>query len=276
VSLVFALLIFITSCQKGNTGEGTKQLQIFLTDGPAGYDAVNIDIQSVEAKVDTCDRTRHDDHFGDRDEDRDDHERRRDEFGNWVSLNAAPGIYDVLKLRNGIDTLLANGTINGRVRKIRITLGENNTVVKDGVSYPLQLINPTMNFLYIKLNDEHRRDSSDKQGVWVDFDLSRSVIAINGKYYLRPVLRPFCDRNFGEVEGKVTPAAAGARVVVYNAKDTSTAIPNPDGFFKVRGLPAGSYSVWFDASNGYQDTTINNVQLINGREVRLPAVVLHQ
>lgn len=275
-SLAFLLLIIFTSCQKGATSEGVRQLQVFLTDGPGTYDAVNIDIQAVDAKVDTSDRTRHDDRFGDRDDDRDDHERRRDEFGHWVSLSASPGVYDVLKLRNGIDTMLASGTINGTVRKIRITLGTNNTVVKDGVTYPLQLINPTMNFLYIKLYHMHRHDSADREGVWVDFDLSRSVVVINGKFYLRPVLRPFCDRNFSGVEGKVTPAAANARVVVYNSMDTATAIPNSDGYFKVRGLKAGAYSVWFDAENGYQDTTLTNVQLINGKHVRLPAVVLHQ
>jgi hypothetical protein len=276
LSFALSLLLLVASCQKGANSEGVKQLQIFLTDGPNSYDAVNIDIQAVDAKVDTCDRSRHDDHFGDRDDDRDDHERRRDEFGNWVSLSTPPGVYDILKLRNGIDTLLASGTVNGTVRKIRITLGSNNTVVKDGVTYPLQLINPTMNYLYIRLHDEHRRDSSDKEGVWVDFDLSRSVVEINGKYYLRPVLRPFCDRNFAGVEGKVTPAAANARVIVYNSSDTSSAIPNLDGYFKVRGLPAGAYSVLFDAANGYQDTTINNVQLINGKHIRLPEVVLHQ
>lgn len=273
--LACLFVVFLASCQKGDTQDGIKQLQVFLTDGPSSFDAVNVEILAVEAKVDSCDRTRHDDHFGDRDNDGDDHNSRHDEFGSWVTLNTHTGVVDILQLRNGIDTLLASGTVNGTVRKLRIKVGTNNTVVKDGVTYPLQLINPTMDYLYIKLYRAHRHDSSGREGVWVDFDLSRSVLFVNGKYYLRPVLSPFCDPNFAGVEGKVTPSAAGATVMVYNSADTSTAIPNPDGYFKVRGLAAGTYNVLFDANNGYQDTTLRNVQLVNGRPLRLPPVVLH-
>lgn len=267
--------VILVSCQKGTSTEGSKQLQVYLTDGPADYDAVNIEILTVEAKVDTNAAHCRNDHFGDADHNRDD-QKRGDEFGTWVNLNASPGVYNVLTLRNGIDTLLATGTVNGTVRKVRLTIGTNNTVVKNGVSYPLVISNETGNYLYVHLRNEHRRDSSAHTGVWIDFDISRSIVEENGVFYLKPHLRPFCDKNFAGLEGKVTPAEAKTVITVYNSTDTATAIPNPDGRFRVRGLSAGTYTVVYDASNGYKDTTITNVALTTGRSYRLPDVVLHQ
>ena len=93
---------------------------------------------------------------------------------------------------------------------------------------------------------------------------------------MKPVLRPFCDNNFAEIEGRVLPAAAQAVVRVFNNTDTAVAIPNPDGYFKVRGLAGGTYSVHFDATNSYQDTLVNNVVGVAGQDVHLPTITLRQ
>lgn len=264
----------MTSCSKN---QNSQKVDIYLTDGPADFDAVNIEITAVEVKVDTSREHCNNDHFGDNDDHRDDHLNRRDEFGVWQTLSFSPGIYNVLQLRNGIDSLIASTTVNGTVRKIRFTLGSNNTVVVNGVSYPLTLQNPTQNYLYVSLNDRHRgRENGGSLGVWVDFDLSRSIVLVNGQYFLRPVLRPFCDANFGEIEGRVLPAAAASIVKVYSGMDSSTAIPNPDGFFKVRGLNQGNYTVLIDATAPYRDTTIQNVAVITGRDARIGTITLHQ
>ena len=269
------MVIALSSCQKNEkSANGISSLQVFLSDGPGQFDKVNIDVTAVEAKIDTTTSHRHDDHHGDGDDDRDDN-RKHDEFGDWVSLSAKPGVYDVLTLRNGADTLLGIGNVQGTIRKIRITLGTNSTVVKAGVTYPLVLVNETANYLYVKIRNEHHHDSASTTGVWVDFDIARSIVEKNGVFYLKPVLRPFCDNNFAAIEGKVTPAAAGAIVRAISGTDTATAIPNPDGKFKIRGLSAGTYSVLFDGSNGYVDTTVN-VNVSVGRATRIPDVVLHQ
>ena len=270
------LLLGFTSCSKEDSNSSQK-LDIYLTDGPGDFDAVFIDITSVEIKVDTSAAHRNDDHFGDNDGHGDDHLHRRDGFGVWQTVNFTPGIYDVLQLRNGIDSLIASTSVNGTVRKIRFTLGTNNSVVVGGVTYPLTLINPTNNFLYVNLNNRHRgRGNGGSMAVWVDFDLGRSIVYANGVYYLKPVLRPFCNTNFGEVEGRVLPLAAQATVKVYNNTDTAVAIPNPDGRFKLRGLTPGNYSVLIDGSSPYIDTTFTNVNVTAGRDTRLGEITLRQ
>lgn len=165
-----------------STANGSKNLSVYLTDAPGRFDAVYIDIASVEVKVDTSIH-QHDDHFGDGDRDEDNDSKRadtsaqgRDQYGKWVSLNFTPGLYDVLALRNGLDTLLAKGTISGTVRKIRFTLGEKSYLVKDSTQYPLTIVNARKNnYLYVNLHQENRQEDSTKVGIWIDFDLGRST-----------------------------------------------------------------------------------------------------
>lgn len=280
--VVLSILVF-QACTKdefsvSGTGE-TQSLKVYLTDDPAEFDSLFVQINSVEVKLDTG-KHRDDDDWGGRsdslDKDDDDDRRGKDDFGQWDTLNVAAGEYNILALRNGIDTVLAQGNITGTIRKIRISIGAVR-VVKDGVSYPVNLLpGVRSNYIYIKLRKEHIQTSGSGIATWIDFDVSRSIIEINGKYYLKPVLKPFCEKNFGELKGKVLPAEAGAIVKVYNATDTATAIPNKDGKFKVRGLPQGVYSVLYDGNNGYADTTITNVSVGKGKEKELATVTLRK
>ena len=272
-----AALTFV-ACQKGDVRNNeTSALKVYLTDHPADYDQVLVSITTVEAKIDTGKATCKDDRHGRRpeafDHDGDDHRSRKDDFGFWQTLSFTPGSYDLLTLRNGVDTLLATGTVTGTIRKIR--MGVNSvTVVKNGVSYPVVLDPAMQNYIYVHVHSKELDKSRDSSKVWVDFDVSRSIVEQNGKFYLRPVLKPFNDRNFGGLEGSVTPTDAGVVVTAYGSTDTATAIPDKRGNYCIRGLDGGNYKLVFDANNGYNDTTINNVAVTAGRKTRVAAVVL--
>jgi len=275
--VIFSALV-IAACKKDTTPStpaGTQQLSVYLTDNPSQYDSVLIDIKYVEVKLDTSDSHKNDDQFGDNDNDHNNDHLGRDEFGKWDTLSITPGIYDVAKLRNGIDMLMGTANINGTIRKIRITLGTNNSVKIAGVSYPLHLLPGINNYFYVKINNRHHQETvSGQLALWIDFDISRSIVFANGQYYLKPVLRPFCDNNFARIKGNVLPAAATPLVSVYNESDTANGIPNENGDFKIRGLKEGTYNILFKAFNGYRDTTILNVQLKNGEEKTIPNTIL--
>jgi hypothetical protein len=272
-SLLIIFALSFSSCSK-NGVNNADALQVYLTDGPGDFEAVNLDIQKVEVKLDNDEKHEKDDRYGDNDDDKDDHTKKKDEFGEWVDLSFTPAVVDVLKLRNGVEKMLADGNVKGTVRKIRITLGTNNTVVKGGVTSTLNIINETNNFLYIKLNDEHReRGTGNGLKVWVDFDIANSIAEVNGKFYLRPVLRPFCNANFAEAEGRVLPEGIKPTVTFSNASGfNSIGIPAANGEFKIRGLKEGTYTVTYTAV-GYVSQT-KTVTVTKGKDTKMDTVTL--
>ena len=271
--------VVMYSCKKDNApanNNGRQHLSIYLGDDPALFDKLLIDIRYVEVKIDT--NMNHDEHFGDDDRDEDDDKKDHDKYGKWDTLSIRSGVYDVLQLRNGLDTLLASGAVpTGKIGKIRITLGPNNSVVKDSITYPLQLADGVNHYLYLKL-DHHAWDepASGNLALWLDFDAARSIWERNGKFYLKPVIRFFAKKNTGEIAGKVLPRDARALVFAINGSDTSTAKPEDEGRFEIRGLKAGTYSLFVKAQNGYRDTSISNISVSIGKDTKLNTITLHK
>ena len=274
-NLVLAALMFIAtswaliSCQKNASSEpaaaGTQNLSLYLTDGPGLFDKVLIDIRSVKVLVDTSKDTRkHDNDDWDR---RGSDDQKKDSSFVWENLNITPGVYDILKFRNGADTILAaKGITKGAIRLIKIEIGTNNSVVKDSVTYPVGLPAGVLNYVLIKLQGHECEEYiPGKSRLWLDFDITRSILQeSNGKFYLRPVFHFYTVSTTGSVAGRVLPKEAFPVVTVFNGTDTSYAIPDKDGYFKVRGIKDGVYSVYINASNGY------NGKVITGQEVKAP------
>lgn len=277
---ILIVILVVLSCRKetmSHAANTAKSLNVYLTDAPCAFDTVLVDIRVVEVKIDTAHHKDEGDDDKD-DKDGDDDHRGHDNFGVWDTLNITPGIYNIADLRNGVDTLLAKGSIKpGTIRKIRLTLGTNNSVVVGGKTYPLHLFPGASPYVYVKIDEEDLEDMHrGKMGLWLDFDICRSIILYNGQYYLKPVISPFAPAKFGTIEGEVHPRAAQAFITAYNSLDTGSAIPNDDGEFKIRGLVSGTYTVVIHAFNGYQDTTINSVMVSAGRETELHDVYLHK
>jgi hypothetical protein len=255
----------MTACNKNNSAEtevtaGKQQLSLYLTDGPGLFDHVFIDIRSVKVLVDTSkDTRRHDNDDWDR---RGSNDHKNDSSFVWEELNIRAGVYDILNFRNGVDTLFASNTIvNGSIRLIKVELGTNNSVVKDSVTYPVSLPLGANNYVLIKLKgNECEEFVPGRRRLWLDFDVSRSVIVdYRNQFYLRPVFHFFTVSTTGSIAGNVGPKDGFPVVTVYNASDTAYALPDRNGNFKLRGLKEGTYSVYVNASNGYQDATISNV-----------------
>lgn len=289
VLLLGALSIIIYACSKNNSAEpeaipeGQQRVNLMLTDDPGLFDQVLIDIQKVEVLVDTC-AGRGDDDDDDRWDDRDRcgwwEDRRHDdddeECEMWDSLGIRPGVYDLLALRNGVDTSLATGNVpQGRIEKIRITLGPNNSLVKDSISYPLKSINGQVKIVIKVRHNEWDEISPDNLQLWLDFDVQRSIIQVSrGRFILKPVIHVWTVRQTGAVSGKVLPKDAESVITVYNSLDSLYALPGRHGEFKVRGLKPGTYSVFVNAGNGYNDTTLTDVEVERGRETKLPTITL--
>ena len=144
--------------------QGTSSFEVKLTDNPAAFNKVNIDIRAVMVNL------------------------TDDASNGWISLNTNAGVYDLLTLQNGKDTLLAKGTLPSQtVKQIRFTLGTNNTVEVNNIVYPLTLpVFGASSGLQISLSKDLRLAT---ETVVIDFDANASVqLEADGSYSLRPVL----------------------------------------------------------------------------------------
>ncbi|SIN86389.1 DUF4382 domain-containing protein [Chitinophaga niabensis] len=284
VLLLGTLSVIIYACNKDSSSEpaaippGQQRVSLLLTDDPGLFDKVNIDIRKVEVLIDTCAKDKDDDRWDDRDrcgwwEDRRDND---DDCEVWDSLGIRPGVYDLLQLRNGVDTNLATGTIRkGRIEKIRITLGTNNSLVKDSISYPLRSVNGQVKLVIKVRHNEWDQISPDNLQLWLDFDVQRSIIQVSrGTFILKPVIHVWTVKQTGAVSGKVLPKDAQSIITVYNNLDSLYAIPGRDGEYKVRGLKPGTYSVFVNAGNGYRDTTIADVKVERAKETKVPTITV--
>ncbi len=252
----FALLLASTTfvaCDKDDDGTpstGNAKVNMHLTDGPADYDAIYLDIQEVEIKM------------GD------------NSPATFVPFR--PGLYDILRFRNGLDTLLLTATVPvGTVSQIRLILGNNNSIVVDGVSHPLQT--PSGQTSGVKLNLHETFVAGGAYDIWLDFDASKSILQTgNGDYKLKPVIRAFSSLTNGIIEGVVIPLAALPVVYAINGVDTFAAIPDPNhANFQIRGLPSGTYNVLIDAENpAYTDLWINNVNVTYGQVNDIGQIIL--
>jgi hypothetical protein len=268
-AIAFAVMMIwvLLSCQKeinGNIDQGKPHtIKVYLTDHDTPvFDSVFIDFQRLEVKleVDTLPN------------------------GGWVELNINAGVYNILRFRNGLDTLFATGTLpNARIRKIRLTLGQQNSAMKNGQSFPLR-VNDNDRQVVVNIENANFEIIPPNQVLfWIDFDASRSIqvdnsgSGNNNGYRLKSKIKIFTHRNTGRIEGKVLPLAASPIVMAIGGADTATAIPDAnDGKFKIIGLDAGSYTVFIDANNNYRDTTIHNVIVRRGEDTRLPDILLRQ
>lgn len=283
IFMLFTVSVFY-ACQKetslssnGNdiVPAGQAKLSVYLTDGPYDYQKVLVDIQSIDVKTDTCQ------HFGDADDD-EHHNGEHDSTSTcdtWTTLQIQPGIYDLLQLRNGVDTLLGASLLpQGKIKQVRITLGDNNSIMADSIVSPLRIWGDK-NYVTIKIKNEHLDPVAVNNFLlMLDFNIAKSIRFDNGTYWLKPALRPFCRKNTGEIEGKIRPDSAFGMITAFNGTDTAYALPDHhrEGAFKIRGLNEGNYTVLIAGKNGYLDSTISEVKVQRGKETQLGKIVLHQ
>src|ERR1700677_1413605 len=122
-------VLSIIACNKSNSSnsnssipKGQSQLAVYMMDAPVQYDSVLINIQQVAVEVDTSQTQSEPDNPMQWDNNWCGIGRGpSNKSVIWDTLNVTPGIYNLLALRNGTDTLLTSSLITtGKILKIRI------------------------------------------------------------------------------------------------------------------------------------------------------------
>ena len=173
IKFIIPLLIIGTvsfACKKDKGGEG--QIKVLLTDAPADFTEVNVNITEVWA------------HYT----------GNGNSQGGWVQLVANTGFYDLLQLQNGVTDVLANPTAIpvGKITQMRLVLGEGNYAVEIidsvAVQHPLLLSSQDKTGIKINLNSDILPNQTIV--VTLDFDAGTSIVEQgNGGYRLKPVIK---------------------------------------------------------------------------------------
>ena len=245
------LSIFWLACSEDNH---TARLNVMLTDAPGDYEEVNIDIQGVEIHISGGNQN-----------------------SGWTSLDVEHGVYNILKLTNGLDTLLATAELPaGKISQIRLILGDNNSVKINGITKALST--PSAQKSGLKLNLHAELTEGITYTITLDFDAARSIVKRgNGTYSLKPVIRALERATTGAIRGTVTPLDAAPAVFAINGADTvATAYTDDAGKFILRSIPAGTYTVSFDPKAGYVPIKKENVSVTLGNVVDLGIITIEK
>ncbi|HEX2936098.1 MAG TPA: DUF4382 domain-containing protein [Bacteroidales bacterium] len=249
--LLSAASVLLFACTKD--GDQNVTMKVHLTDAPGDYEQVLIDIQDLQIHV-----------TGDGNE------------NGWQSLPVEKGVYNLLDFRNGMDALLATTTLPaGKISQMRLVLGSNNQIKKEGTLYNLET--PSAQQSGLKFNIDATLTEGITYELWIDFDAARSIVE-NGsnQYILRPVIRTFTKATSGAIKGVVSPAEALPVVKAIANGDTVTTIASEDGNFLLQGLNAGTWKVTFEPVEPYGEKTISNIGVSIGDVTPMDTVKLLQ
>lgn len=238
--LAFSALVLITGCDKSESNQNAE-LQVMLTDAPADYEEVLIDIQDVQIHVSDI-----------------------EDEGSWVSLDVNKGIYNLLDFRNGMDTLLATIELPpGMVSQMRLILGPDNQLKTNGEYH--ELATPSAQQSGLKFNIHANLTGGVVYKLWIDFDAARSIVHKgNGGYSLKPVIRTYTEAVSGAIAGHVSPAESLPYIMAIAGGDTIGAFAAENGSYMIQAVPAGLWSLKFEPVVPFSDTTLTGVTVVNG------------
>ncbi len=252
VAILFSTLIIFAACSDDNKS-GTGTLELRLTDAPADYEEVWIDIQEIYVNV------------------------TDDEDGNWINLDdVKTGKYNLLDLTNGNDTLLTSCDLpTGKIHQIRLVLGDDNQVKVDGEYHDMKA--PSASTSGLKLNVQATIEDGVIYKMWLDFDAARSIVETgNGKYILKPVIRVFTKATSGAISGVITPVAAKPYILAVSTANDSlgTYADTITGAFMLAGAPEGTYTIKIEPRTSYETVSVTNVEVSLGSVTELDPIVL--
>jgi hypothetical protein len=159
---ILLVIIFLTGCKEMEYGG----LTVSLKDGPAQYEEVNVEIESVEIYIEGIHNP------------------------GWFRLNTNKGVYNLLQFQSASVLLAQTSRIPaGRISQVRITFGKNNTLRADDQFYALRMpLQPGETKYTLLVPAGYALQGKSTLHLIIDIDAERSVVR-KGKseFMLEPV-----------------------------------------------------------------------------------------
>jgi hypothetical protein len=257
LGFAFGVIISFSSCSKNqkSTSNNSGRLQIGLTDSPdPSVKEVWVDVVQIEIIM-------------------------GDSSQPLILNGSHPGLYNLLALTNGKDTLLADATIpTGTISQIRLVLGDNNYIVT-ATGEKIALKTPSAQESGLKVQIHQDVAGGILYRLTLDFDVARSIVFAgnSGQVLLKPVLRilSFLPSG-GDIQGVVVPDSVRTFVFAIQGTDTvaSTSTDITNGDFLIKDIPAGNYTVSLVPSDTTYKSVIVNSSVSLGQITLLDTVKL--
>ena len=263
--LMAGLTVFAMSCSSDddNPNGGSARVNILLVDAPASYDEVWVEVLAVRVKVDED---------GIDDDDIDD-----DDDSSWVEI-----VYDqsqpinLLELTGGNSEHLGTEDFpEGEIDQIRLILGEENYVIKNGERFEMKTPSAQQSGLKIKV-DEHIEGGMSYDLV-IDFDAAKSIVEAgnSGQIILKPVLRAYLDEVSTGLMGQVLPLEAQpVKVTAQGEGEEMNTFVDANGNYKITGLDNGTYSLTFTPNELYAPIVSSGVIVEEGKLTSVEPITL--
>jgi hypothetical protein len=253
--VIMAATILAVSCQKNKSGDKPR-LQVRLTDAPdPNVKEVWVDIREIKIKM------------GD--------------SAEITLANAYPGVYNLLDLTNGKDTILADAEIPaGRISQIRLVLGDNNYIITKN-DERIDLTTPSAQQSGLKVQIQQDVAGGILYRLVLDFDAAKSIVKAgnSGKYILKPVLRVLSFvSSGGAVKGVVAPDSIVTSIYAINGPDTvaSTFTQIGNGSYMFKDLAAGTYNFSYVPNDTIHKTATRSVPVTLGQVTIVDTVKLEK
>lgn len=246
---VAVMALFIVSCSDENPAESQDnmaRIKITAFDAPAPDGIEHLYLNIIEVAI-------------------------HHEENGWITFSDVDTTIDFLELINGVNVVLADGEITpGHYSQLRLILSDTNEIVVESITYPLTI--PSGTQTGVKLNLDFDISAGEFVHLFVDFDVSQSVIVANNQFKLKPTYRVFKEDISGTISGIVSDTLSNpiADVVVEAVADsyqTSTITDEAGAYMLI--LPLGIYNVStvLDTSQT-ADTAYTNIILMAGDSLK--------
>lgn len=232
-ALLLAVAFTFTACEKDNevspSSNETEEsgFTARMTDSPADYDALTVQVLRVEAY--------------------------NDQEG-WITINNETNYVSVLELTNGTETTIASDTDieAGAYTKLKVVFGNDNHLTinanaaadaginsstanvqanADG-SFTLDLEWEGPQSIEVEIDEEVSSESS--ANVLIDFNVAQSIRQDAQTYIISPFMTEIKNETTGvkgQVEGQLSAA-----ILATNGQDTVSTYTDANGQFLIRGL----------------------------------------
>jgi hypothetical protein len=221
--IISVIGLFFACTNEGNRNQAL--INVFMVDAPGDFDAAIIEVLGVEVSI-TGGRT-----------------------GEGTQTFFLPNLaanrqVNVSALIGGEQFLIGRDEVPvGQVTEMKLLLGMNNLVRREGASIPLRFRSSDLQEVSVQTNFVLNPGIS--HDLFIDFDVQRSITGRAGEeFFLNPVIRAFSSSNTGLISGTIRPA--GQRAVLYAIQNrdtlTSTVSIESSGLFQLRGL-SGTFTI---------------------------------